>query len=66
MSYEALFAGDETGIESRYRGLFSKAGVMAAASGLLVGLSAIRHEQITIKMVFLIPGLMRYALTPWR
>ncbi|MGO9717675.1 MAG: O-antigen ligase family protein [Steroidobacteraceae bacterium] len=66
VAYEALFAGDETGIESRYRGLFSKAGVMAAASGLLVGLSAISIKRWPLKMVFLIPGLMCLALTQSR
>ncbi len=66
LTYEALFAGDETGIESRFRGLFSKAGVMGAASGLLVGLSAISIKRWPLKLVFMVPGLICLALTQSR
>jgi O-antigen ligase len=66
LTFEALFAGNETGVELRFRGLFSKSGVMGAASGILVGLSAIRIKRLPLKLMFMLPGLACLALTQSR
>ena len=66
LAYEALFAGNATGYEMRFRGVFSKSGVMAAASGLLVGLAAISVKRWTLKVLLVFPGLLCLALTQSR
>ncbi|MGA2842795.1 MAG: O-antigen ligase family protein [Steroidobacteraceae bacterium] len=66
LAYEALFAGNATGYEMRFRGVFSKSGIMAAASGLLVGLAAIRVKRWSLKVFLMIPGLLCLALTQSR
>jgi len=65
-AYEALFAGNVTGVEMRFRGVFSKSGVMAAASGLLVGLAAITIRPRALKLFFMTPGVLCLALTQSR
>lgn len=66
LAYEALFAGNATGYEIRFRGVFSKSGIMAAASGLLVGLALISVKRWLLKLALVIPGLLCLALTQSR
>jgi len=66
LAYEALFAGNATGYEMRFRGVFSKSGVMAAASGLFVGLAAIGVKNRILKVLLIVPGLLCLALTQSR
>ena len=56
--YDAQFVGEETGYETRFRGLFSRSGVMGAASGLLVGLAAIGVKRWPLKLISVVPGLL--------
>jgi O-antigen ligase len=65
-AYESQFLGNVAGYELRFRGLFSKAGMMGAASGLLVGFGAIRIRKPIYKIVVLVPALICLALTQSR
>jgi len=64
--YERLFAGNETGYEIRFRGMFSKAGGMGAASGLLLGLAAIFLRRWWVKLSIIGPAAICLALTQSR
>jgi O-antigen ligase len=66
LTYESLFAGNESVDEVRFRGLLSKAGAMAAASGLLVGLAAIAIKQRAFKLLIMAPGVLCLAFTQSR
>jgi O-antigen ligase len=66
LAYDSMFAGDETGYEIRFRGMFSRSGVMAAASGLLVGLAAISVKRWPQKVLLVVPGLVCLVLTQSR
>jgi O-antigen ligase len=66
LAYDSLFAGDETGYEVRFRGMFGKSAMMAAASGLLAGLAAFGLTKWSLKLVLIVPGLLCLALTQSR
>jgi exopolysaccharide production protein ExoQ len=66
LAYEQLFAGNETGYEIRFRGMFSKSGGMAVAAGLLVGLAAISARRWWSKAALVVPGLICLVLTQSR
>jgi O-antigen ligase len=66
LTYESMFAGNESIDEVRFRGLFSKAGAMGAASGLLVGLAAIAIKNRAAKLLIMAPGVICLALTQSR
>jgi len=51
VAYGALNAGTWVGEELRFRGLFSKSGMMGAASGLLVGFAAIQLRRMPTKLI---------------
>jgi O-antigen ligase len=66
LTYESMFAGNESLNEIRFRGLFSKSGAMGAASGLLVGLAAIAAKRWQTKLLLVAPGVLCLVLTQSR
>jgi len=66
IAYEELFAGNLTGIEMRFRGLFSKAAGMGAAAGLCVGFVAIAVHRRWLKLAMIIAPIICLALTQSR
>jgi O-antigen ligase len=50
LAYQTIFVGDPVGYETRFAGLYTGAGAMAQASGLLLGLSAVAVRRLPIKV----------------
>jgi O-antigen ligase len=66
IAYEELFAGNMTGFETRFRGLFSKAAGMSAAAGLCIGFTAIIVHGRVLKLAMLAPPMICLILTQSR
>jgi O-antigen ligase len=66
IAFESLYAGDALGYENRFRGLFSKAAMMGAASGLLIGAAWFWIRSIFLKSLLIAPALACLALTQSR
>ncbi|MBI2799514.1 MAG: O-antigen ligase family protein [Gammaproteobacteria bacterium] len=63
LAYEQLFSGDAYGSELRFRGLFSKSGMMGAASGLTLGLAFFGIKSRILKILISVPTLICMFLT---
>lgn len=62
IAYGALDNGD-AGIEYRFRGLFSKAGLMGSAAGLTLGMAWFGIRRFWLRIVVLVPAVLCLALT---
>ena len=66
IAYQDIDAGNITGIQTRFRGLFSQAGMMGTAAGLLVVLTLFGLRRFLPKLIFVLPGLICLAMTASR
>ena len=66
IAYEALFIDNLHGVESRFHGIYSKPGMLAAAAGILIGLGALAVKNNLLKILTIIPGIFCFLLSQAR
>ncbi len=66
IAYETLFAGDLLGSEIRFRGLFSKSAMLAAAAGISLGCIWFGIRSVLLRVVFSLPALACLLFTQSR
>lgn len=66
VAYQDINAGNIAGIQVRFRGLFSQAGMMGTAAGLLIVSSLFAVRRLLPKLILVVPGLMCLAMTSSR
>ncbi len=66
VAYLDIDAGNIAGIQVRFRGLFSQAGMMGTAAGLLVVLSLFGIKGLFSKLILVFPGIVWLAMTSSR
>jgi len=66
IAYEHLLVGNMAGYQTRFRGLFSKSGMMGACAGLLIGLAWFGITTWWRKIILIIPALVCLLMTQSR